>query len=307
MPFFSKTMGIPGVILFWLSFGLFGAILGYFVRKVKDNWSWKDLGLKIHRSWRKDIWLGILIYCLFYFFEIPFIIILMPSASQQLGQQLNFLQQMSLPIAFLTLTGIRLLLGFITGAFHEEIRYRGYLQGLFSKEITPAFGFFISLIPFSLGHYFSHPDWNILYVISTLLPGVSFGLGYYATGSLIVPMTTHTLANIIPHYPILFYLKEYKELSYITIFLIGAFFIVLIFLGKEEIKYLLQKTHELFTVSGLKSSLLGIVFGIIFLFLSHWLGSLQSILNVSKEISVLILSVFSLICIFLPMFKINKK
>jgi len=307
MPFFSNNMGFPGEILFWLSYGLFCAIIAYFVRKVKAGWSWKDLGFKVHRSWRKDIWFGILIFSLFYLFEIPLTIILIPTQAQKLVQQMNFLQQMSLPIAFLMLTGLALVLGFITGAFHEEIRYRGYLQGLFSKEITPAFGLFISLIPFSFNHYFSHSDWNFLQVINTILPGLSFCLGYYATGSLIVSMTTHTLSNLIPSYPILFYMKDYKDLSYISVFLFSAFFAVLIFLGKDVIKYLLQKTYELFTVSGLKSSLLGIVLGIIFLFLYHWLGSLQSLLNVSKEISILILLAFSLICISLSMIKINKK
>ena len=306
MPFFSKTMGFPGIILFWLSYGLFGAIIAYFVRKLKAGWSWKDLGFKVYKSWRRDIWFGIIIFSVFYLIEIPLTIILIPTQSQKLVQQMNFLQQMSLPIAFLMLTGLALILGFITGAFHEEIRYRGYLQGLFSKEITPAFGFFISLIPFCFNHYFSHPDWNLLQVINTLLPGISFCLGYYATGSLIVSMTTHTLTNLIPSYPILLYMKDYKDLSYVSVFLLGAFFIGLILFGKKEIKYLLQKSYELFALSGLKSSLLGIVCGIFFLFLYHWLGSIQSLLNVSKEISILILFVFSLLCISLSMIKINK-
>ena len=64
------------------------------------------------------------------------------------------LPQMSLPLLLVVVTFGSMLWGFITGAFNHEVEYRGYFQGLFSKEISPATGLFLSLILFVMTHYF---------------------------------------------------------------------------------------------------------------------------------------------------------
>ena len=100
-------------------------------------------------------------------------------------------------------SAMAIVFGFVTGAFNEEIRFRGYYQGVAANELTPLAGFVIGFIPFSFGHYFAHPDWSLVQVVATVLPGVVFGLLYNATGSLVAVMTAHTLVNWIGSYPAL--------------------------------------------------------------------------------------------------------
>jgi len=302
--FLSKTLGFVGVMLFWLSYGFFGAVVAYIIRRFKGSWTWRDLGFKIHRSWKKDIWYGFVIFALCYFITIPFQIIFIPSVSKQISQQLGFLQQMSLPIALLAVTGIGLIIGFITGAFHEEIRYRGYLQGLFSKEIAPAFGFFVSLIPFSLGHYFSHPEWTLMQILNTLPLGIAICLGYYASRSLLVVMSIHTIANLLLVYAPYLYSRGYIQSSYAVIFLLGVFFIIICILSKNEVKELLIKSKELFKKSGLKMSIVGILFGFVFLFVIDGLRLLKH--QMDQTAYILLLVVFSVFCLGLSFLKRNK-
>ena len=303
--FLSNTLGFIGVLLFWLSYGFFGAGVAYIIRRLKGNWTWRDLGFRIHRSWKKDIWYGFVIFALCYFITIPFQIVLLPSVSRQISQQLGFLQSMSLPIALLALTGIGLIIGFITGAFHEEIRYRGYLQGLFSKGVAPAFGFFISLIPFCLGHYFSHPEWTLMQILNTLPLGIAICLGYYATGSLLVVMTIHTFANLILVYAPFLYSRGYIQSSYVVIFLLGVFFVFVCILSKKEVNKYFLKTKELFTKSGLRIGILGILFGFMFLIVIDGLRLLKQ--QMDQPAYTLMLVVFSVICLSLSFLKRNRK
>jgi membrane protease YdiL (CAAX protease family) len=303
--FLSRSLGLPGVILFWLLYGFFGAAVAYVVRRIKGNWTWRDLGFRVHRSWKKDIWLGFVIFALFYLIEIPFHIILIPSTSAQLSQQVSFLREMSLPIALLAITGIALLIGFITGSFHEEIRYRGYLQGLFSKEMAPALGLFISLIPFSLGHYFSHPDWNLVQVLNTLPMGVALCLGYYVSGSLLIPMTTHTLANWVPVYAPFLHSRGHIQSSYLIVFILGVLFVLICILGRRELRELRLKTVELFVKSGLKVSLLGVLVGFLFLAVIEGLRLVRFQMDGSAY--VLMLGAFAALCLGLSFLKSNQK
>ena len=70
----------------------------------------------------------------------------------------------------------------------------------------------MALIPFSLGHHFSHPDWSIIQVLATIIPGIGYGLLYHATGSLVAVMTAHALSNWIPAYPVLVLVGRRAEL-----------------------------------------------------------------------------------------------
>ena len=93
-------------------------------------------------------------------------------------------------------------------------------------------GFFLSLIAFSLGHYFSHPEWNLLAVLNTVPGGIALSLCFYATGSLLVSMVTHTLMNLVGLYAMVLYAKESFQASYIVIASLGVFFLVLCLVGK---------------------------------------------------------------------------
>jgi membrane protease YdiL (CAAX protease family) len=294
---FSKRFGVAGILLFWFSYGIFGAIVGYSVRRVNGGWSWRDLGFRVDRGWKQDVWFGTVIYATVYLVSIPLMLIYLPS--WEMPQYLSFSRQLSLPLAIFALTGVRIVVGFITGAFHEEIRYRGYLQGLFSRQVAPAFGLFISLIPFSFGHYFAHPDWPFISVLKTVPTGLCFCLGYYASNSLIVPMTTHTLGNLVAFYPMLLYSRGLKKLSYASIFMLAALFVVIIIAGRNDLKLLIKKTKEMFKKSGITMSILGVFFGVILLFLQPMLAFLRAYFEFDQPTYIIVLLSSALCCLWL--------
>ncbi len=302
---FSNRLGFVGILLFWFSYGIFGAIVGYIVRRLNGGWSWRDLGFRIDRGWKQDIWFGIVIYSPLYLGEVPLLLIYVPLVSEQMTQHLKFTQELSLFPALLAMTGIRILTAFMTGAFHEEIRFRGYLQGLFSRQVAPAFGLFVSLIPFSLGHYFAHPNWSLVLVLDTLPTGLGFCLGYYASNSLIVPMTTHTLGNLVAFYPMLLYSRGLKKLSYASIFILAALFVVIIIAGRNDLKLLIKKTKEMFKKSGITMSVLGVFFGVILLFLQPMLASLRAYFEFDQLTYIIVMIALALCCISLSNTKLR--
>ncbi len=289
---FFKIEGLANIILYWLLYGASVAALTYTVRRIKGAWTWKDLGFRLYKGWRKDVWYGFVIASLIYVLTFPLEIVLLPKASELAMGSTDSLFQLSL-IVLIPAAGIMsIIFGFITGAFHEEIWYRGYLQGLFSREVAPAAGFFFSLIVFSLGHYISHPEWSVLNVLNTVPHGIFFCLAYYATGSLLVCMVIHTLCNFfIPTIAVPLYAKGYHIESYITMTIFWFIFLLICITGRGKIKGLIQKTIELFKRSGLKASFFGVFLGALGLLFSWTRYILQE--QMLKKNYLLILAVFS--------------
>ena len=54
--------------------------------------------------------------------------------------------------------------------------YRGYFQGLFTREVASSTGLLLALMPFVLGHYFNHPEWHVLQIFYTLPLGFAFAV-----------------------------------------------------------------------------------------------------------------------------------
>jgi len=256
-------------LVYWLLRGVLIAVVVYAVRRLKDNWSLKDLGFRIQRSWGKDIWFGFVGFCVLYIVLLPLEAANLPDYADSVSNSLGMFPDMSMPLLILFVTIASLVFGFITGAWHEEIWYRGYIQGLFSKEIAPAVGFFISFIPFGLTHHFSHPDYNWLMILNVLISGAVFCLVYYATGSLLSAMTTHALSNVIPAYAPFVFAKGYVSLSYVTLFGLGLIMLGFCYIGRKELKELFVKTKQMFAESGIVYSGVGLLLGML-VFLITW-------------------------------------
>ena len=307
---FLGIIGIGGILnalMYWAFYGMAAAVFAYAIRRIKGGWTWQDLGFKVYKSWKIDFWYAILIYGLLYIVTIPVAVAMLPSLTERVTSQMEGMLQMSLPILFLIGVVGCLLTGFLTGAWHEEILYRGYMQGLFGKEIAPAVGFFLSLIPFSLGHYLAHPDWNLLAVLNTVPGGIAFCLSFYATGSLIVPMVVHTLANfVVPAFAIPLYAKGFHSISYIVLGIFWIGFFVLCIIGRDKVKEFCLKTKELFVKSGWGMSFLGVMLGAIVLLFGWGRSVLRT--RVERPIYIIVLGVFSILALSISFLgKVNKK
>jgi membrane protease YdiL (CAAX protease family) len=152
------------------------AVIVYAVRRIKDGWSFRDFGFCIHLSWSKDIWFGFIGFCLLNFIELPILLANLPYQAELLAKSMNLFPEISFRVMLVLAFFLTLVFGFITGAWHEEIWHRGYIQGVFSKKVAPVVGFFISSIYFGLTHHFSHPDYNLLLIVGCVLGGVVYCL-----------------------------------------------------------------------------------------------------------------------------------
>jgi len=305
--FFSAVFGNPRDILAGtLNLILIGLILlfvVYIIRKINGNWTWKELGFKVHRSWGKDMWSGIVVYGVLYIIGLPLQLAILPSGSRMLAAEMGGFLQMSVPLILLSVTLGFPILGFITGGFRHEVEFRGYLQGLFSRDMAPPLGFFFGLITYVLIHHFYHPEWNMLFILNTLPAGICYGLAYYATGSLLVVITAHTLGNWIPFYAIVLHAKGHTHVAYILFFSLGLVFLILIIIGKKEIKEIVLKTKELFRQSGWEMSMLGVLLAIVYLIVRWGWSILKA--QTSSPIYLAALGVFSAITLGIEILKRN--
>ena len=284
------------ILFYWALYGIGAAAFAFCVRKIKGNWTLKDLGFTLHRGWKKDIWNGFVIASLMYVVTIPLEMILLPSMTKLATDSMGSFLKVPLLILIPAAGVLSLVFGFITGAFHEEIWYRGYLQGLFSRELAPAAGFFFSLFVFSLGHYFSHPEWSLLNVLNTVPHAIFFCLAYNATGSLVVPMVVHTFANFaVPTFAIPFYAKGHHLAAYVALIFLWLILLVICYLGKKELNELKWKTKELFQKSGWQMSLLGILLAAFSLFFRWGQGLLRD--KLPKTAYFIGLTVFALLAL----------
>jgi len=311
----SKILGTEGALMtllqqlasgiMWALISLFTVGFVYLVRKTKAGWTLKDFGFRIHGSWGKDTWYGIVIFCLTYIITLPLTIAVLPSKAKLAGA--SFLTEIySITSSFYLIILGALLTTFSTFfcAFWEEIEWRGYLQSLFSKALAPSTGFFVACLYFSLGHYFSRPEWGQLDVVLTVTWGIALGLAFYATGSIWVVAVLHTLSNLFWHFPFYFYLKGSIRSAYDFLIVLGAVLLIMCFVGRRELKSFFQKTKELFGDSGWKASLVGIFLGIIALVYA-W-GQSVLIRKTQKVTSLGILILFSA-CMILLSFLYKEK
>jgi len=189
--------GIAAQLAIWFTFGLVLLGLGWIFNKSFRSQGIRELGFRFHKNLGTDAWLGVCGFALLNLLSLPFDLAALQDRAKSAHELLGMVH-LSTPFQILVGgTAFAAALGFFTGAFHEEIRFRGYYQGAGSNEVSPLAGVLIALVPFSLGHYYAQPDWTLIQVLATIVPGIVYGVLYNATGSLVVVMTTHTLVNVL--------------------------------------------------------------------------------------------------------------
>ena len=294
-PFLSITGMVSSIFSLFL-FGTMGAIIGFTLRKINGNWKWKDLGFTFHSNFLSDILFGLTIFGLFYLLVLPIMLYFIPSMAKGISVSTGMQ-----PVIWLLLgtLGENFLYNLFTGAYHEEIHYRGYMQGFFSKEFALELGILFATIVFSFKHYF---DFGWMRVPDTILAGLIFGLIYYGTGSITIPITTHTALAFLIFTPSTIYAYGYKLESYIVALLLGLVSVLLVYLNRHKLRKLLSTIKQLHFIKRWRQSILGILLGL-FVFIVMWGSHLLQSLIPSRSVylvSLLILGLlFALLSIIL--------
>ena len=254
---------LAGGLLVWILFGLSVVLFAWTVNRVQGRGGLAELGFRFHRNFWADVRFGLVGYALLYVVSLPLDLIALPARTKMVAGLVHQLSLSSIPAVIGVGGLLAAVLGFITGAFHEEIRFRGYYQGAGSRELTPLAGLILATIPFSLNHYFSQPDWNVAQVLATLLPGIVYGLLYHATRSLVVVMTAHTLSNWVGAYPALVDAATGSRTAALsTAFVLGVLALVLVWTRRHrDVRVLLEATSKLLAGERLFGVAAGLVIG----------------------------------------------
>ena len=177
---FSKT---PYLLLFgWISL---------WVRKI----SWRDVGLKLYRSWKTSIALGIAAGVLLEGLEL---FITQPLLVKWLGKQPD-LEVFRALHGNLKWTLIALAGAWTLAAFGEEMVYRGYLMNRVADLLNRTrSAWIISLIAVHLAFGLAHAYQGLTGIIDEGLSGLLLGVIYLRTGrNLSVPIIAHGIADSI--------------------------------------------------------------------------------------------------------------
>ena len=256
-----------GQVVVWPAYGLIILVLATAVNRFVRGEGMRALGFRCQTSFRGDVWTGVVAYALLY-------VAALPLDMAALADRARLTEPMMLQFGLSSMAEIiaggsmlAMLMGFLTGAFHEEILFRGYYQGTGGRALSPGAGFFIALLPFTLGHYPSHPEWTTIQVMATLLPGIALGLLFGITGSLVAVMTLHTLANWINTYPVLVLVASRNfTAALLTASATGAAFLALIWIRRKlEIRALALAVADIFRTSTGSSMITGLLIGAVLL------------------------------------------
>jgi membrane protease YdiL (CAAX protease family) len=250
----------------WMVVCFFIILLTWIVRRSKDGWKLKDLGFRVHEGWGKDIGMGVLLFCLVFLIRLPLNIIVFPGEAELSADFAfyNSLLTSSFPPHFIFLSFFFMALSTFGAAFWEEVFWRGYLQILFSRKISPSTGFILTALIFGVGHFFTRPDWGewgMLLALGVLLDALFFGIAYYITESLIVVAVMHFLINMWGDYPKIVYISGNRKGGYMFIVLLAFISLGVCILGRRKIKLFWLKTREILSSYGRKMAVLGIVLG----------------------------------------------
>jgi membrane protease YdiL (CAAX protease family) len=250
----------------WVVVCFIVTLLIWLVRNSKDGWKLKDLGYRVHADWGKDIWMGVLLFCLSFMIRLPLTIAVFPGQAElSAGSAFyNSLLTSSFPPVYIFLSFFFMALSTFGAAFWEEVFWRGYLQTLFSRKISPSTGFILTALIFGLGHFFTRPDWGrwgMLMAFGVLLGGFFYGMAYYITEGLIVVAVMHFLSNIWWDYPEMVYLSGNRRGAYMFIVILSFISLGVCILGRRKIKLFWLKTKEIFSSYGWKMIFIGVILG----------------------------------------------
>jgi len=177
-----------GVVVYWLLYTTIVCSLIYLIRR-RDGWRLGDFGLTTE-NFRKNILYGTVIISPLIIIEIIGNVLLFDSFVN--NSPFNNLDAFEgLIYAFL----IYPILSILWAEFHEEFRFRGYMQNFIGKNYNEVIALIGISIYFALGHTFSHPEYNILILLYLLIPAFILGLEFLVYRNIVVTMTSHLLIN----------------------------------------------------------------------------------------------------------------
>ena len=285
----------------WLVVCFFITLVLWRIRKVKDNWTLKDLGFRTDKGLGKDILAGLVVFCLIFLITLPLEILSFPASADLASNSPFYTSLISprTPFIFILLSCIFMIITSFASGFQEEVFFRGYLQTLFSRKVSPVTGFLMTAIIFGFGHFFMRLDWGehgIILAIGVFIDGLCLGIAYYMTKSLIVMGVVHFLINLWCDYPFILYLKGNTHGAYIFILIMAIFSLIVCIVRFRTINRFWLKTKELFTGYGGKMILIGVFLGICGLVYEWGRGLLR--IKYQKEnplVLLIILLVFSAI------------
>jgi len=180
-------------------------VLGWISLRLR-NVGWRGVGLKLYRSWKITLALGVVAGLLMEAFEL---FVSQPILVRWLGKQPD-LEIFRALHGNLKLTLVAVALAWTLAAFGEELVYRGYLMNrvadLFNRTRT---AWVVSLIAVHVVFGLAHAYQGMTGIIDEGLMGVLLGVMYLATGrNLAVPIVAHGIADTVDvvlmflgHYP----------------------------------------------------------------------------------------------------------
>lgn len=199
----SEMSGIIGLLAekSWIILALIIVVVIPWAFREREGWSWREFGLSLNHL-GKYILLGLIGYSLVF----PIVTAIFISNPQfDIGvakaQGFDMERLAHLPLGLLLSLGLvgLPLLTLLGSALPEEFFYRGYMQGLLTRSIGPAWAFLIIAISFSYGHYFAIPG-GLGFALRAIPGSLLFGCLYLSTGSIIPGIVAHLLLNVIGGY-----------------------------------------------------------------------------------------------------------
>ncbi len=271
---FTRNYNIMGIIAYWILYTISICCIIYLLRK-RYGWKLSDFGLTM-KHLKKNILFGTIIIMPFILVEA--ILVVMFYDSFIVNEQDNLFARFNvfkgLIYAFIAYP----ILSVLWAEFHEEFRFRGYMQNLIGREYNSVVAFIGISIYFALSHSFSHPEYDVLALVYLLFPAFIFGLEFLVYKNIVVTMTSHFWVNVIQVWiiAIRYYFGSYPAI--VTILFIGGAFVyslsryknILVEFTGECIDYL--RTEP-------KYYIYGILLGVLLLIYTY-------VLNVFKDILI---------------------
>ncbi len=246
----------------------------HIIRRVIGGWRLNDFGLRLSKV-KEAIIRGVVVPAPLFVIQCVAALI---AIDYILAQMKEYLGNMDFYTALLLAFIGYPLLTILWTSFHEEFRFRGYMQGLLEECMDSTVALIAVAIFFAYSHFWVYMRFSLspLMLLASLtyilLPALILGLEYTAYKNIIVTITTHTICDAISVWiTITYYYQRVIEGTTFTIILI-AVFAILAYIKRQEIiefKNLCQRK----LASNRTSIIVGIVIGAYLLAITYTLNT----------------------------------
>jgi len=239
--------GFLGVIVYWLAYTIVTCSFIYFVRRLVGGWRLRDFGLTL-TGFKSAVVRGLVIpapvFILQNIVTLLFIEYYLPMFSEGF-KGFNFIT--ALVLALLIYPALTIL----WASFHEEFRFRGYIQNLLERELNPVTAIIGTALFFAYSHYGNYLRFGLsgLMLLASLtcilVPTLTFGLEYSVYRNLIVVMTTHTIIDGIPVWIGVAYYYYGITGGVVAAILLTIFFILTAYIAKKEVNEFIKSCKNI--------------------------------------------------------------